>query len=132
MSARSELDKAILHAVHADRQNSRKWHPLYTAFDDELDVDIGVAGKLLTEEKQLSNRLEKELIRENPRYIVLCYLDEVRLEKVREHLAEANLPAARFALIVKFNDSANRLEPAELQVYHHDDVVEKVTALYPE
>src|SRR4051812_31295204 len=118
MSARSELDGSILYAVNADRQNARKWHPLYTAFDDELDASIGVAGKLLTAEKQLSNRLEKELIRENPRYIVLCYLDEVRLEKVREHLAKANLPAARCALIVKY--AHNRVEPVELQVFQQD------------
>src|SRR4051794_25592376 len=123
MSARSEVDRAILAAVHAHRQNSRKWQQLYDTFETEVGVDVGVAAKLLTEEKQLSNRLEKELIRENPQYIVLCYLEAVRLEMVREHLAEARLPAARFALILKFNEARNRVEPVELQVYHQNDVV---------
>lgn len=129
---RSTLDAAILAAVHAHRQNARKWQQLYDTFDNELGLDVGVAGKLLTEEKQLSNRLQKELIRENPHYIVLCSLEGVRLEMVREHLAGANLPAARCALLVTYDELRDAVVPVELQVYQRDVHVSALAAAYPE
>ena len=127
---RTDLLAGVQKAIDAERQNSQKWKPLYDWFSDRFGSAVGrgdVAGKLLTEDKQLSNRLEKELPQLNPKYIVLTALQGVDLDAVRRHLAQAVLPQARMALILQGQ------APVELQFYSSPDSVMAATAAaFPE
>ena len=61
--ARADFLDQVKAAIDADRQNARKWHRLYDWFDRNLGIKGGlpggVAAKLLTEDKQLTNRIRK-------------------------------------------------------------------------
>ncbi len=135
MSTREALDKAIARAAEANPNNNVKWNPAYNAFAEHLGVQTGVVGKLLTEERQLGNRI-REMAVANPRYIVLSTVvggrNDVSLSKLKKELSEATLPAARCALIVGYDRTSGALNPLELQVYVWDSVVEELCRLYPE
>jgi DNA polymerase III delta prime subunit len=136
MTAREALDRAIAHAGEAARNDSSKWNQTYAVFAERLGVQTGVVGKLLTQEKQLSNRIVKEMSEANPRYIVLSTIvggrEAVRLDRVKDTLYKARLPSVRCALIVELDEMTGEVTPRELQVYRPDSVVEEVCALYPE
>lgn len=131
MSAREDLDHAIAHAVEVPRNDNTKWNQTYRVFAERLDAEAGVAGKLLTEDRQLGNRILNEM--GDPRYVVLCVLSErVSLSKVREKLASAKLPSVRCTLIVEYDEQDRAITPLELQVYQYDEVVRELSSLYPE
>jgi MoxR-like ATPase len=99
---------------------------MYEWFEDRFGLKGGtVGGKLLTEDRQLSNRIEKELARLDPEYIVLCALSVVNLEAVRRHLKSARLPKAKAALILQ------EQTPVEFQVYASDTVTAALAAGFP-
>jgi hypothetical protein len=127
---RADLLAEVQKAIDADRQNSQKWKPLYEWFSQRFSTAVkrgDVAGKLLTEDKQLSNRLEKELPQLNPKYIVLTALKGVDLDAVRRHLRQADLPEAHAALILQGQ------APVELQFYTtQDTVMTALAAAFPE
>ena len=117
---RTDLLAQVQKAIDADRQNAQKWKPLYEWFLERFSPAVhrgDVAGKLLTENRQLSNRLEKELPQLNPKYIVLTALEGVDLDAVRRFLRQADLPEARTALILQGQN------PVELQFYTTQDSV---------
>ena len=136
MNPREALDQAIAHAGEVSRNDRSKWDLTYEAFAEHLGVETGVVGKLLTQEKQLGNRIVKEMSEVNPRYVVLSYVaggeTEVRPERVTATLDKAKLPAARCALIVEYDEGAGAVSPRELQVFQQDEVVERLAELYPE
>ncbi len=67
-------------------------------------------GKLLTQEKQLGNRIVKEMSEANPRYIVLSAVvggdDECASHGSRTPSQKLGDPAARCALIVEYDDGS--------------------------
>lgn len=127
---RADLLAEVQKAIDADRQNSQKWKPLYEWFSQRFATAVhrgDVAGKLLTEDKQLSNRLEKELPQLDPKYIVLTALQTVDLDAVRRHLRQADLPEAHAALILQGQT------PIELQFYTApDSIMSALAAAFPE
>lgn len=134
MTTRGNLDEAIRHAGSVARNDRSKWDAAYEVFADELGVTTGVIGKLLTQEKQLGNRIVKEMSEVNPRYIILSIVaggdDEVRLSRVQETLTKAKLPAARCTLIVEYNENTGKVTPLELQVYQPDEVTAKLAETF--
>lgn len=128
---RSEFEAAVQAAVDADRQNSAKWKPLYRwyakAFAAQKANPDDITGKLLTEDKQLSNRISKELAADNPRYVVFARLPEVDAAKVREELLTlAALPRAAWTLLC---DGSN---PVRLLVHDPGDpLLAPLRAIFP-
>lgn len=116
------LKTAIRHAIDADRQNSAKWNPLYDWFSRNLGIEKGeVAAKLLTENKQLSNRIKKELTQKEPRYAVLTMLDaDFDESDVLRHLRDAVLPRTRSVLITLAGS------PRRLIVFEEDDTTRAI------
>lgn len=117
---REQIVGAVDFAMKADRQNAAKWEPLYAVFKKELGVppgEAGIAAKLVTEEKQTSNRISKELADKRPRYIVLS-LGDVTPEYVRRHLDESKLPGAAAVLIF------DGKKPRQILVAERDSVVD--------
>jgi hypothetical protein len=102
-SDRAALENAIQEMLDAHRNNNKKWEPVYGWFRDRFGVEGGrggsVAGKLLTEAKQVPNRIRKELPEMTPEYIILTLLPEVSLDDAIEKLRQAYLPKAKLALI---------------------------------
>lgn len=127
---RADLLANVQKAINADRQNSQKWKPLYDWFSERFPSEVhrgGVAGKLLTEDKQLTNRLLKELPQLDPKYIVLTALPEVDLDAVRRFLRQAHLPEANAALILQGQ------KPIELQFFTaQDSVMSALAAAFTE
>jgi hypothetical protein len=119
------LLKAAIAAINADRQSAAKWDPLYSWFEQRLGVDRkDAAGKLLTENKQLSNRIKKELPQKNPRYVVLCAIGtDFDTEDVMRHLSEANLPNARCAVLLE------NTKPVRFIIYENDTVVQRLAEI---
>lgn len=125
------FQRAVQAAIDAPRQSAAKWSDLYEWFKDELGVSGGRGGdagaKLLTEDKQLSNRIRKELADLNPRYIVLSLLDDVSLDSTLGFLKDAHLPRARSALILEGTT------PLELQIYYSDPdpAIDTLKSMFP-
>lgn len=119
------LRTAVQYAIDANRALATKWRPLYEWFRSEFGLEAGsVAGKLLTESKQLSNRIKKELPQNEPRYVVLCAIgDDFDVGDVERHLAGANLPRANCVLI--FEDA----DPTKLIVYQQDSISDRLAEL---
>lgn len=86
-----------------------------------------VGPKLLTEGKQLSNRIRKELAELDPQYVVLaCLTDrDFDLDDVVRQLDQANLPHAKCALLL------DGTEVRRIFVYENDQVVSSLAALFP-
>jgi MoxR-like ATPase len=126
--SRAEFEDAVISAINANRQSASKWNPLYDWYFEEFGVEVGeVAGKLLTENKQLSNRIKKELVQKAPRYVVLCALpSDFDLDDVMRHLSEAELPLARSVVIME------EAQPKRLIVFEADGVSKRFTELFPE
>lgn len=130
---RQQVIAAVDSAVKADRQNAAKWSPLYAVFKNELGVppgDGGVAAKLITQEKQVSNRIRKELSDQRPRYIVLSILDDVTLEYLRPHLDVAKFPGAALVLVFKGKEPRQVLRAARDTVV--DALLEAFKDISPE
>lgn len=119
------LRAAVQYAIDANRALATKWRPLYEWFQGEFGLEVGaVAGKLLTENKQLSNRIKKELPQNEPRYVVLCAIgDDFDRDDVERHLAGANLPRANSVLIFEGAD------PKKLIVYQQDRISDRLAEL---
>lgn len=117
------LIAAVDAAISANRANAAKWDSLYEWFQHEFGLGLGnVVGKLLTENKQLSNRIKKELPQKEPKYIVLCAIgDDFGLADVERHLAGANLPHANCVLLLQANT------PKMLIVYEADVVSNRLS-----
>ncbi|HSR94638.1 MAG TPA: AAA family ATPase [Solirubrobacterales bacterium] len=134
MINRDALDEVIAHAGEVARNDRSKWDPTYQLFEEQLGVRSGVIGKLLTQEKQLGNRIVKEMSEVNPRYVILSIVvdpdEEVRLSRVQETLAKAKLPAARCALIVEYDVGDHTVTPVELQVFQPDTVSDELGDVY--
>lgn len=121
----SDFEQSLSMGIDANRQNSAKWQPLYDLFEREFGLTgREVTAKLLTEYKQISNRIRKELAEYDPKYVVLASLyadfDE---DVVLRNLTLANLPAIKCAVL------CDGKKPALLVVYQRDDVVSALEAM---
>ena len=121
---------AIREGIGAHRHNARKWDPIYRWFSHHFNVTGGgpgteVAAKLLTQAKQLDNRIQKELAQYNPKYVLLVRLPEIDEQVVINKLNQANLPRAQCAMILE----ADR--PTNLIVYEEDAVSKALVGMFP-
>ena len=123
---------AVQQAIDAPSQSNRKWAPLYRWFEQQLGLTTGVAGKLLTESRQLSNRLGGELMTLAPTYVVLCRKDTptvasvAELAKVLEVLRDADLPHIRAVVILR------NTEPERLLIGEPDTVTAALAEMLPD
>jgi hypothetical protein len=128
--------RKFLEAVEASMKGVKgktKWRPLKTTAQEMFGVKAvpeldHFEGKHITDQKQIWNRIHNELAgKEDARYAVLALDDPDRIEDVRRHLKQAELPRLRAALILDGADKA-----LEYQVYLPDEVTERLGALFPE
>jgi DNA polymerase III delta prime subunit len=119
------LEKAISEAIEANRNDPTKWDPLYEWFSSQLGAaEKDIAGKLLTANKQLSNRITKELAQKNPCYAVLAMIgDDYNEGDVLRHLEAADLRRIRSVLITKGT------LPHRLIVFEEDAVTTKLESV---
>ncbi len=120
----------VREGINANRNNAQKWGPLYEWFSRHLNVIGGgpgteVAAKLLTQAKQLDNRIQKELAQYNPKYVLLVCLPEIDEQVVIKKLSQANLPRAQCAMILEVD------RPTNLIVYEEDAVSKALVGMFP-
>lgn len=131
MSSLAELQNEIRRGIDAPRNNSAKWNPLYQWVEHNLGADSQTVGaKLITENKQISNRfgeLAKTYTNKGPVYAFIVSLEaDFEESDVRRHLALANLPRIKCALLL---DGST---PTRLVIYERDGVVDALRALLPD
>jgi hypothetical protein len=119
-------------AIDADRQNARKWQPLYDWFESRFGVRGGrgqeVGAKLLTEDKQLSNRIRKELGEFNSIYVVLSALQGVSIDDAIRFLQDTNLPRLKCVVILRATQPADFLVASGAE----DTVVARLEEMFRE
>jgi hypothetical protein len=128
MTSLAELQAQIQKGIDAPRNNSAKWNPLYLWLEQNLGAeDKTVGAKLITENKQISNRFGELANTNNKKGPVYAFIVSLEADfdesDVRRHLALANLSRIKCAVLL------DRSTPTRLVIYERDGVVDALQAL---